>query len=652
MQPNKKPAVKLMELFYNDLTSFVPSDKEQKVVNDITFLFRQTAQSRDRNFQYFDGLNLVEYIDDSVRRFNTNIDEREGIEDWQAAVNDSFTRNKVLGILGRVLEVLPIASFSPRGEEQSVKTEILTDLYHYTEQQDDYDELMIHMLLEAIVKGTAIGYEDILYEKKTIRDVVGIGDEITVTEKKVKTTKIIGGIVPLEEFYPSSVSLRSVRKLPYAFWRKSMPFSKFVEEFGHYRKSELVSGKRSFGPSEQQPYYADFIDANIPDGAVEVIRYYDKLNDQFVILANGIWLNPIGQEEIMPLPWAHKELPFWDIKYDIFGDFFFGKSLPDRLKSMQDVLNVLTNMLLDQSFLTIFPPLLTSGADDIEDDYLRPGRRTPVDTQGMPLDSAFHVLQTPTPQGWHQFILQYTRSVMEEASMDKVSQGVSGQGDRTTAYEIKTAAAGVAAMLQLFARFINTGLKRKASLRAPNILQFGMDPDSPIVQGVLKDRFSAFQSFTSNTANLSGGKKGTRIIEMYQNKESLPPRNDIKARAGLAKLETGKEFEIYAITPEFIRNVSFDIELVTNPRSEKTRSAEQQVQVSKNQMYLTFFPELIEKTELLSQTMEKFGDDPAKLIKQEQPQMPAMPGQEGTGMPGQQPDQALGGDELAGLMTQ
>ena len=183
---------------------------------------------------------------------------------------------------------------------------------------------------------------------------------------------------------------------------------------------------------------------------------------------------------IAPLPFTHKELPFWDVKFDFYGDFFYGKSLPDRLKSMQDVLNVLTNMLLDQSFLTIFPPLLTSGFDSIEDDYLRPGRRTPIDTQGLPLNQAFMTLDLGTPGNWHQFILEYTKNIMEQASVDQIQSGQAGVGERTTAQEIRTASEGVAAMLGLFQRMINTGIRRKALLRGANILQFWTTKDSPV----------------------------------------------------------------------------------------------------------------------------------------------------------------------------
>src|SRR3990167_3183249 len=150
---------------------FKPTDKEVGVVTDVLLKFRITADGRNRNFQYFDGLNLVDYINDSVRRFTTNVDEREDIEDWQARIHDPFTRNKVLAILGKVISVLPIAQFTGRGDEDVRKGTILTNLYEYAEELDDYEELMTHVLLEAIVKGTSISYEGVEKSDKKHRDI-------------------------------------------------------------------------------------------------------------------------------------------------------------------------------------------------------------------------------------------------------------------------------------------------------------------------------------------------------------------------------------------------------------------------------------------------------------------------------------------------
>lgn len=616
---------------------FEPSATERTVVTDVFYKFRRSADDRNRNFEYFDGLNLIDYVDDSVRRFNTNFDEREYIEDWQARIHDPFTRNKVLAVLGKVNAVLPMASFKGRGDEDVRKGILLTNLYEYAEEMEEYEELMLHILLEAIVKGTAIGYEGVIRKERKLRNIKGTGDDITVTEETEITTRLPGSIVPLEEFYPSSVGIRTISKMPYCFRRFVLPYASFLQDWGMFDKSKYVQPKRRHATDEMRPFYLDFISSETNEGDVELIQYYDKDHDQYVILANGVWLNPIktkdGSEQISPLPFNHKELPFWEIKFDFFGDFFYGKSLPDRLKSMQDVLNVLTNMLLDQSFLTIFPPLLTNGYDSIEEDYLRPGRRTPIDTQGLPISQAFQKLDLGTPSGWHQYILEYTRKIMEESSLDAVSSGNAGVGGRTTAQEIRVAAEGVTSILGLFGRMVNYGMKRKAQLKGANILQFWTDEKTPMIRKILSDgkvqEFNkVFNTFKVENTVLTDGKRGSKIIEFYQDKKDMPTKKQLEARSLIAEADNGKKMEIAALPGQYIRNFLFDVEMVSNPKKELSKDMEQALQLEKVRVYKTFWPNLVDDLELASTTAEKMGDDPSKIFKQDAFQPPVDPGQE------------------------
>lgn len=601
------------------------SDKEKEVIAQNRTLFRISANDRDREFNNFDGLTLIQYIEDSYQRYNTNINVRDDIEDWQSVVHDKFTANKVDAILAKVVSVLPIAEVKGRGDEDLSKGLILSNLYEYAEDVDDYDEFMVAYLQEAIVKGTAIGYEGQETKVSKVRYVKGSGDDITITEGEKKENKLFAEVVKLEDFYPSSVGVRRIKDMPRCYWRNIMSYQQFIQDFSMFDKARYVKPHQiAYGEGESRPYYQDYISEDVADGQVEIIRRYDKENDQFVIDANGVWLNPIntkdGTEEVSPMPFNHKELPFFDIKYQQFSsDFFYGRGLPDKLKSMQDVLDVLTNMLLDQSFLTIFPPILTNGFDSIEDDYLRPGRRTPVDTGGLPINQAFMKLDLGTPGNWHQFILNYTRTIMEESSMDKVSSGQAGAGDRTTAQEIRVAAEGVSAMLGLFGRWIKYGVKRKAYLKTKNIAQFWMDSSSPMVEliggeGASAEANKVFNTFKIESAVLSNGKRGAKIIELYKNKEDMPTAEEQKIRSNVYELSNNKKIEYVALSPEYIGNMDFDVKLVPSTKNDVNKDMEKAIQLEKVRVYLSFFPEMVNKAELLAQTAEKMGDDPTKVI--------------------------------------
>lgn len=634
---NTKGPVKLYTLYYEDGEEFKPSYTEIKVVERVSQLFRSRQMERDRAFAYFDGMTLTEMVEDSVERFNTNLYLREGMEDWQAGFNDGFIRTKVLSVVGKIVEQLPIASGIPRGEEDTLRAQIITDLYQYTEEIDDYENNMTMFILELLVKGTAIGYEDIEYKKKKIRTVTGIGDNMKVTEKMITSTKFFTEIIPLEEYYPASVGIMGTENQPDCFRRKRMNLSKFRDTMGHYKKASLVNGKVSVNKNTVSvPYYNDFISNDVLDGDVEVLYFFDIVNDEFIIIANGIWINPLGPTEIVqPLPWNHKESPFYNAINEPFGIFFYGKSMPNRLSSMADILNVLQNMMIDQSFLSIFTPILTAGFDGFEDDWLRPGRHTSIDTGGVSLSNAIMPLQFPTPNGWHQYILEYTRRIMEEASIDRVSQGQAGGGaERTTAYEIQTAAAGVAAALTTVVRYVNAAIKRKAKLRMKNILQFGFNPKSPLIPGVLADTDTTkpFSTFSFAGTKLSDGKRGTRILELYRSEEALPPREVTEARATVSSIERGQTIEITAITPDYIRNgVDYDIILGLDPRRERSSLAEQGLLLQQIQILGSVGGDRVNLDEPLTKLAVSMGLDPTKIINEQQPQAPEAAGVDGAG---------------------
>ena len=624
MKPKKQP-IKVFQVEAGDGSIHTPSQKEIDVVNSTVELFRRTQQDRDRAFSYFDGMTLIEYIEDSVERFNTNLYLRDGMEDWQSGFNDGFTRNKVLSMSGKIAEQLPIASAIPRGDEDTLRAQIITDLYHYTEELDDYETFMSQFILELFVKGTAIGYEDIEYTKKKIRDVNGIGDNMTVTEKQIKTTRFYAQLVPLEEYYPASVGIMNAKNQPYSFRRKSMNFAEFQNMYGHYNKAKYVKPYDSgVFHHEQVPYYMDFISSDVFNGHVEVVWYYDSSNDQYIIIANGIWLNPLGsEEEVQPLPWAHKEQPFFSAINEPFGAFFYGKSLPNKLSSMQDVLNVLQNMIVDQSLLSIFSPLITAGFDGFEDDFIRPGRHTSIDTGGLSLQSAIMPLQFPTPTGFHQYIMEYTRRIMEESSLDQVSSGQAGQGaERTTAYEIQRAAQGVAAILTMVSRDINSAIKRKALLRIKNILQFGFQPNATLIPGVMADTDvnKPFATFSFNDTELTGGRRGVRILELYRSEDNLPPVEQTQARATVSTIEQGRPVEVTAVAPSAIRNVQFDLKLGLDTKREHSSLAEQGLLLQQIQILSQVGGDRVNLDEPLTMLAVSMGMDPTKIIREENPQ--------------------------------
>jgi len=607
------------------------SDKEKELISAVFKRFREYQSQRDTELINFDGLRLIEYIEESYRRYTTNVDIRPDIEDWQSITHDQMTRNKVNAVLSKVVSILPMAEIRPRGDEDIRKASLLNELYQFSEDSDDYEDFMSRFLLEAIVKGTAIGEEIQISKTRKVRRLIeGKDGKTTIKEESIEYNTLTSEITPLEDFYPESLNIGKISDMNKAFKRKRLPYSKFMADFsGKYPRAIYVKPKITFEVSmEERPYYLDFISSDVEEGNVEMLTWYDCCADEYVIIANGIWLNPLTisdeEEVISPIPYNHKKLPFFDIRFELFShDFFYGKSLPDKLKVFQDVLNVFNNMLIDQSILTIFQPILTNGFDSLEDDFLRPGRRTPIDTQGLPINQAVMTLDMKTPGNWHQFILDYTRKIMEEASVDKVSQGQAGVGDRVTAQEIRVASEGVTALLGLFARWIKYGIKRKCELRTKNILQFWTAQNSAKLEGILGRGGTgifakAFGTVTINNTTLSDGKRGTKILALFEDINNAPTGKELEVQAKInKKLNNDREIEYIAIDFNYLQNLEFDVITVLNKKYESTKDMDKAIAMEKTRIYLSFFPEMVDKAELFAQLAETLGDDPTKIMKED-----------------------------------
>lgn len=597
-----------------------PEKAEEDVVLRAYELFRDTANMRNQSYAYFDNRSIIDYIDDSVRRFSTNVDYRDGIEDWQAAVFDPFTRNKVMAILSKVSQNMPGVEFVGVGDEDYRRSTIIHDLYEHADTADDTEQLMFNCLLEAAVKGTVIGYEG--YEERTrvVKDAKKYdgASELTVTEGKSVRRRLVGSIIPLEDFYPCSPGIQKITDMPYCFWRTVLTMAEFEMQFGSYKRvrDKEVEGFVNVSDKDaERPYYYDYMYAAIPQDHVEVIRYYNQDKDEFIVIANGTWLNALDGWVIMPIPFAHKQLPFWKAMYEPHGsDFFWGKSLPDKLKSMQDVINVLHNMMLDQSFLSIFPPLLTDANDDIDDDVLRPGRRIPVSNPNN-----FKELHISSPSGFHQYIMEYTKRVLEETSVDAVNQGIAGSADRVTATEVERAAQAVQALIGLFGKFVTWGVKDKARLRVKNILQFYTKPliEQAWGEGSTEEFNKAFNTIKVEDSVLSSGRRGMKIIEMYQSRDQMPDRGSLRADAAVIEAQTGKKVEKVAISPEYIRNFEFDVKIVPNPKTEMSAAMNRALVLEKAKVYMTLFPDIVDKEQVALEIAEAYGDRPERIFRRE-----------------------------------
>ena len=634
---------------------YVPSPKADIVIKNTWSRFCEMRNLRDQNHRWFgksrEGTyrTLVKYIDIMEKRWNSDGIPRVNLEDWQASVFKPETRNKIITILSAVAQQRPRMKFKGREKSDYMKELVIGDMYDWSEDMDNGDEQALYTMLDAIIHGTAIRYEGYEDFKKVIKELKPGEDgydlyDLDYDEKVVIEKKVVTKEVQLQDFYFGSMMTRRMDEQPDCVWRKLMRLNDFKKEFAGWENAKYVLPG---GDLTDETFFSAFASDEVREKQselVEVIRYYSKETDEFIILANGVWVNPLSKSKVCPLPFSHKELPFYTVLFEPFSSTFpYGKALPDKMLGEQDAINALYNMMLDQAFVSIHPLLVTGDEDVLDDVDLTPNS---INYVGADVANILEIKRTP-PQQAHFNMIQMLQSSIEQSSVDSVQQGSASEAKTATAVREATGAAS--RQFLLFLSFVFHGYKRKAKLRVANILQFLTSPS--VLKKVLGDdgeeRFDeAFQNFKVSNVSLSNGKQGERIIELVD-QETLEDKykNREKERTNL---ET-QGIEKFYITPEYVREFDFDVDAIEGSTVKETEEIQQALEIQWQQMAASLFPDKLNRDAAYEEFLRIFKKDPRKFTMMAQPMNPMQGGQnpmQGGGMAGQVVSRATGGRNL------
>lgn len=636
---------------------YKPSEKCQKITNDTWARFRELEQNRNQFYRWFgkkhDGTyrNLIQYLDMSRKRWNSDGVPRTNLDEWQASVFKPETRNKIISILAAVAQQAPRNNF--RGVDKNggdkLKSTVIKDIYDWSLLKEDGDEVSFYAIMDAAIDGTVVRYEGYDERIRITRDILPESDfstnDIKFKEKTNLERKLVTMDVALEDFYPGNIRKRISRmeEQPDCVWRKVMRYNDFRAEFNGWEMSKYVLPG---GNITDETYFAQFVSDTVRyelSQLVEVIRYYSAEADQFIILANGVWINPLGREVISPLPFNHKQIPFWGFVYEPFSsEFFYGKSISDKLKDEQDSINALYNMMIDQGFIAANPTMVSTAPDMIDDVQIVPGKINYIGGE----NNSYSQLQIAGPQTSLFNLIQLMTSSIQQSSVDNIQGGIASEAKTATA--VREASAAAARSFSLFNMFILQGYRRHGVLRGANIQQFMTQPSTVTrILGEDADIEEAFTPFIVPDAQLSNGKVGTRVIEMVPDKDILFEKLQNREQER-EQLETKGVEKVY-ILPEYIRDYQFDVVPVPYSTIKETPEVRKALELQFQQMANAMYPDMINRESLFEDFMDVFEKDIDRI---KNPTPAAMPGQAGMGQNNiaqQITQQATGGQANLGI---
>jgi hypothetical protein len=605
-----------------------PQSLERMLIrNRVSARIEKMRQTHQTAIPFFRNRSLTNYIEDSVKRFNEYKERPSYKQAWQSNLANSTPRDKLIAILSK----LALQSM----EAQVISTDELSLISYKKERvlglllknaaiKNDDDFNLIMEMLEAGTKGTVVGFESWEYGERKVRDVIAHNADgsIKVKERVIKDWNDVKGKQwPLEDVYFGNLYVNHIQKMNDTALRQVISWDDFQKEFKDYPDADLVLPAGQLKGQDQDDTIFR-VSMDVQEQEVELMRYFNKETDEYLILANDIWINPLGGEGIQPLIWNHKKLPVWSAMFEpLDAHFIYGKSMPDKLISSADTYDKFLDAILDRLVLALASPLVApENTSSLTESFLQPHNVITYPSGATPPST----LDIKEPSVVSLNILGLLQQRMEAQS---VSQQVSGGGEirNKTATQVNVETQAALDLVSLFLKMMEFGIRDKNRLRLANIMQFYTLP-------VNVDTEARFKKIIMRNERLTSGDIGTLEINI------VPKVNQkrVEQNVELMQSETNKVEKI-EITPSFIRGFEADITIVPSSSVKMNKALRQAVELNFQTVMSNLYPDKFNRDAGYQDALKVFDKDLEKYITPPQPtnSMAGMP----SGLP--QPSAAM-----------
>ena len=608
-----------------------PDQATSELLTKLKLLFRTSKQARQTTYSLLNNRTPEEYWRDSEQRWISFVPEQRQ-KAWQSRVVKPITRNKCIGVIASMMGqfIQPDITAKRDGIISEEIAGAIKDLVEESQNSDRYELKQLMTYIDAVSKGTSYIQEDYVVSERKIKEIKSWDPITGETEYEEKTILDFEGftstIISPFEIYLGNIFEPDLQKQPWMFRRVVMPYATAQQRYKGYRDFDsVIPGQqdRSDESAEERVFFEAFYQRDLEGDEVEILTYQSRWDDQIAIVANGVLLTDV----VSPIPYTHKKYNLAKIIFEPLSNrFAYGKSLPDKIQGEQDVIDTLYRMIIDKTFLSIFPPLLSKGSELLTADIIVPGKITPIDSEGD--------LMVPKGLGGgvgnEIGVLNLIESSMNSSTLDPQLLGVPAGGERSATQVLETKR-GAQTILGLFGFMIAFGVQDWLDLRIQNILQFWAQAE----RSVLKDgeRTTVRNVFQMKGKELKDGTIGLREIEFMQ--PNLMPTSEDLFKQKIKDRKKNKMVDRVLLNPDAIRHYDFFVDVKANPSDRVSPELRKALGL---EFYDRFIQnDLVDKQKLTNQTIKLMDHDPADFAPDAKPPAPPAPeGEEGAGLPGTQ----------------
>lgn len=631
------------------LEPYTPGKEKQDLIDAVYNDIEVMSEIHDDSKEQFNDRTLKGFIDDGDKRLNSYVltKEEQDKDSWQANVALPTVRDKLKRLIAGFSLKVPEIYATAFGEDDQMdldKAEIAKWLIKGSYLQEENPILeSFWESWECAARGTIVKYEGYLktrYKQKFIKSYDIITGKVETEEKEVDVDdKCISFVVPLGEFLIKDFYCENIQDQPALAWIRYYNEDEFEFEFGKYADAEFVKTQKKLSNTNSQGFFYKRKWADrTKETQIEVVRYYNKYKDQYIILANGVLLLDA------PLLWRVNGKKVYPFAKSIFEPFtgrhcFYGNSLPNVLMGEYDIQNTLFNSILDKEFRNLVPATLigeiNQEAFELEDEIISSSTKiyVPDVNQVKPMPNP------PVSNADVSMIQMVARGIEESApSLPSLLAG-----KKTTAREVVIAEEKLREIKSLYAEMLSDLWRQKYYLRLANI-QLNYPQPRKIIDKDKKEK-KVYRTYVIEDALLEREtqERGYLAIQfrdiMPTQKKKIQREVDVEEKMMKDK---GLSYKKMILPVDYLDNNLFQFEVIPESLYKTNRASEQSEITEKLGIVAKLFPQIfvLNQEEFFGQVAKAFDDKPEPYLKKvdEFKQMAQQQGEaEGTALPAGKP---------------
>lgn len=272
-----------------------------------------------------------------------------------------------------LLKNMPQFEFIGMDEEGRVQSKVRKMMWDYFWDISKTSEIMYKVILDSCKYGVGACVERALEISRTVRE-PEIQDDGTIKWTPIKRLEYRwpkAEYVPFENWFMNWPSVNeSTEGAVVTYYDRADFFLRFWNNplYSYVDEDIIPKGKFYVVPQNQQATlylpWSSYKDAGIyNENIVSVLEYWNQPKDEYIVLANGIWINPeksTGSDRIMPIITENKEIPIlvWTDHYLEDSIYALGEmevSSSSRLIEDSTFSAIMNGVRASLGFITIDP---------------------------------------------------------------------------------------------------------------------------------------------------------------------------------------------------------------------------------------------------------------------------------------------------------